>query len=39
VRAIEAMTLGESDLSSRAFNRGTQELTNVAIIEEARGCP
>ncbi|MGN6750583.1 MAG: hypothetical protein ACTHJS_18525 [Xanthobacteraceae bacterium] len=31
------MALGKRDLSSLAFNRGAQELTNVVIIEEARG--
>jgi len=33
------MALGESDLSSRAFNRGSEQLTNFMVVEYARLTP
>jgi len=39
VRAVEAMALGECDLRTRALNRGSQELTNLIIVEYARLGP
>ena len=39
VRAVEAVTLGESDLRTRACNRGSQELTNLIVVEYARLGP
>jgi hypothetical protein len=37
--AVEAMALGECDLRTRAFNRGSQELTNFMVVEYARLGP
>src|SRR5262252_1016567 len=39
MRAVEAITLGESDLRAGAFNRGLEQLTNFIVVEYPRLRP